>query len=201
MNVLFVCTGNTCRSPMAEALLKHRAPADINVKSCGMTAIPGAPASDQTTEVLKQQGIEINHQASPISEELVQWADLILTMTVSHKERLWTDYPKHRKKTYTLKEFALGADIEIWNQLEMAYADLEEKREQCLQKYDADLDPGKRNQLLFELCQPEFEKINYLKRQLIHSDIADPFGGPIAYYLETKEEIEACLDKWLSSQR
>lgn len=198
MNVLFVCTGNTCRSPMAEALLKHRAPANMHVKSCGITAIPGAPASRQTTEVLRQQGIAINHESTPINEELVQWADVILTMTASHKEMLWTNYPKERKKTYTLKEFALHADIQIWNQLEKAYSDLEEKRERYLQKYDADEEPEKSHQLLFEACRSELEAIQQLKRQLTHSDIADPFGGPIEYYLETKQEIESCLDQWLS---
>ncbi|WP_152656866.1 low molecular weight protein arginine phosphatase [Oceanobacillus sp. CFH 90083] len=198
MNVLFVCTGNTCRSPMAEALLKHRAQADIQVKSCGITAMPGAPVSSRTAEVLKQEGITINHQASSISEELVQWADVILTMTASHKEMVWSNYPEERKKTYTLKEFALHADIEIWNQLEKAYTDLEEKRKHCLEQHDLETDPIKQSELLYEACHEQIEAIQYLKRQLTHSDIADPFGGSIEDYLKTKQEIESCLDQWLS---
>ncbi|WP_077602251.1 low molecular weight protein arginine phosphatase [Oceanobacillus sojae] len=200
MNVLFVCTGNTCRSPMAEALLKHRAPADMHVKSCGITAMPGAPVSSQAAEILREQGIEMNHQASQISEEVVQWADLILTMTASHKEMIWAKYPEERKKTYTLKEFALHADIQIWNQLEQAYTELEEKRKRCLEQSDAELDPVQQNQLLYEACHEELETIHRLKSQLVHSDIADPFGGPAAYYLETKQEIETCLNQWLSSE-
>lgn len=200
MNVLFVCTGNTCRSPMAEALLKHRAPADMHVKSCGITAMSGAPASSQTAEVLREQGIEMNHQASPISKELVQWADIILTMTASHKEIVWSNYPEGRKKTYTLKEFALHADIQIWNQLEKVYTDLEEKRKCCLEQMDSETDPVKQNQLLYEACREELEMIHSLKSQLLHSDIADPFGGPASYYLETKREIETCLNQWLSTE-
>lgn len=61
------------------------------------------------------------------------------------------------------------------------------------------MDPIEQRQRLYEIGQEEMETIRDLKRQLTHSDIADPFGGSTAHYLKTKQEIEACLDRWLSS--
>ncbi|MFD1064506.1 low molecular weight protein arginine phosphatase [Oceanobacillus locisalsi] len=196
MNVLFVCTGNTCRSPMAEAMLKNRAETDIQVKSCGISAMPGAQMSSQTKEVLRQQGIDMPHEATPINDSLVQWADWILTMTASHKETLWFRYPENRKKLYTLKEFALHADKQIWNQLEKAYADLEEKKRRYSEQSDSEMDAA--GQSVYEVCREEMETIHHLKRQLTHSDIADPIGGLALDYLRTEQEIEACLNQWLS---
>ena len=129
MNILFVCTGNTCRSPMAAALLKEKAQEkgiDINVKSAGVYAIDGQSASKGAIEALKGDGINIEtHRASIIYEDLLEWADLILTMGVSHKEILLSKYNFIKEKVYTLKEYAygreenvrdpFGGDIHIYN--------------------------------------------------------------------------------------
>lgn len=104
-NVLFVCTGNTCRSPMAEALLKHKGNSDIQVKSAGVYADIGSKASNNTQLVLEENGIECNHTSSPLTEELVEWATLILTMTTSHKFSVIDRFPHSAQKVYTLKEF------------------------------------------------------------------------------------------------
>lgn len=105
-NVLFVCTGNTCRSPMAEALLKHVKNSDqLDVKSAGVFAIDGNDASRYAVEALSEKGIQCSHQSSSLSKELVDWATIILTMTNNHKQSVIDLYPQAGRKTYTLAEY------------------------------------------------------------------------------------------------
>ncbi|MGD6991190.1 low molecular weight protein arginine phosphatase [Sutcliffiella horikoshii] len=106
MNVLFVCTGNTCRSPMAAAILAGRDIKDVEVRSAGVFAMPGSEASSQAREVLKEKGLPVEHQSSQVSDELIEWADYIFTMTAQHKMLLENSYPNSLGKTYTLKGFA-----------------------------------------------------------------------------------------------
>ncbi|MCA1032112.1 low molecular weight protein arginine phosphatase [Bacillus timonensis] len=104
-NILFVCTGNTCRSPMAEALLKYKKKDELHVRSAGVFANQGSEASYQTVQVLNEEGIPNQHRSSLLSEEHVKWATYILTMTTSHKQLINSQYPEAREKTFTLKEF------------------------------------------------------------------------------------------------
>ena len=88
-NLLFVCTGNTCRSPMAAALARHalrsRGWSQVEVGSAGVGAMPGSPASEEVPVVLAERGVELGeHAARQLTPELVEWADLILAMSPSH---------------------------------------------------------------------------------------------------------------------
>ncbi len=104
--VLFVCTGNTCRSPMAEALLKHlKTSEQIEVKSAGVFAMDGNNASPNAIEALREKGIACEHQSSSLSPDLVEWATIILTMTNSHKQSVIDYYPDAGRKTFTLAEY------------------------------------------------------------------------------------------------
>ena len=117
MNVLFVCTGNTCRSPMAQALFKemaNKAGINVSVKSAGIFALDGEKASKGAIEALKLEGVDISsHRAKIIYRDLLEEADLILTMSISHKETLLSKYSSIQGKIYTLKEYAYGIEGDV----------------------------------------------------------------------------------------
>lgn len=136
MNIYFVCTGNTCRSPMAEAILRAKGIEGVNVKSAGIYAMPGGTMSSGTTQVLTEQNMLIHHQSSPVTLDDLQWADLILTMTNSHKQGLLQAFPQVADKTFSLKEYATNT----------------------------------------------------------HGDVSDPYGGSVAIYRQTFEELSTLID-------
>lgn len=108
--ILFVCTGNTCRSPMAEAILKNKKVEGIEVRSAGVFAAAGERASAHAQTVLNQNKIPHNHSSSLLTGEIVEWTELILTMTASHKQAVLRHYPEAASKVFTLKEFS-GVEV------------------------------------------------------------------------------------------
>jgi protein-tyrosine-phosphatase len=104
--ILFVCTGNTCRSPMAEAMFRVKAGDHLEIRSAGVAAFDGQQASEYARQVLMQRGIEHDHRAQRLNDELINWADLVLTMTKGHKSAILSFFPHASEKVYTLKEYA-----------------------------------------------------------------------------------------------
>jgi protein-tyrosine-phosphatase len=108
--VLIVCTGNLCRSPMAEGLLQARlarddARQDWQVASAGVWTVDGRPASAHAVEVMAQRGIDLSaHRSCNITREMMSQADLVLAMTRSHTEALGAAFPAHARKVYLLSE-------------------------------------------------------------------------------------------------
>ena len=104
--ILIICTGNTCRSPMAEKLLQHALAAEeeplngLKVESAGVAAIPGEPPSAHSIAALNRINIDLtSHKSKPITQELIDNAFMILGMTDSHLDTLEFNYnqnlPKH----------------------------------------------------------------------------------------------------------
>ncbi len=107
MNILFVCTGNTCRSAMAAAIMNKIAmenDLDVRIESAGIFAQDGQSASDNAVKALETYNIDLsNHRTKPVTEDIVKQSDIILTMTEAHKQIL---KPLAEEKVYTLLEYA-----------------------------------------------------------------------------------------------
>jgi len=109
VHVLFVCTGNTCRSALAEAIARQviaeRGLRDIEVSSAGTSAWDGAPASDGALLVGLERRLDLNaHRARQLSREIVAVADLILGMGPHHVER--SDVLGGASRTFLLTDYA-----------------------------------------------------------------------------------------------
>ena len=96
--VLMVCTGNTCRSPLAQVLLKRLRP-QWEVRSAGILARP-APASAHSRQVARERGLDLSdHQAQKVSSSLLHWADDVLCMTENHRRALQQSFPEATTQT------------------------------------------------------------------------------------------------------
>ncbi len=106
--ILFVCTGNVCRSPMAEGLFRKAVEgrSDYRVMSAGLGAAEGQPPTGHAVEAVKELGVDISGQRSRmLTPELVDAADYIFGMTHSHIDTVMLLYPHAAEKTFLLREF------------------------------------------------------------------------------------------------
>ena len=117
MKILFVCTGNSCRSPMAAALFDKMAKknnSNFLVDNCGTATLVGMSASKNAIDIMRREDIDISaHKSKPINKDFVDWADLILTMEERHREKILQQWPASSAKVFLLTEFAKEGERDI----------------------------------------------------------------------------------------
>jgi protein-tyrosine-phosphatase len=189
LHILFVCTGNTCRSPLAEGMLRmmaQREQAQLEVRSAGVSAVDGAPISRNSGTILQELGFQGIMRSNTLAEENMNWAHVILTMTVNHKRTVIQRHPDAVDKVFTLKEF-VEDDPHILAAIQ--------QREQLAAEI----------QMKSALSQPisseELSLIRRLEDAVPDYDISDPFGGSLDSYRVTASEIEQSLTKLLHKLR
>ena len=114
-NILIVCVGNICRSPIAEALLKAALttikPGNYKVSSAGIGALVGYPADATAKELMITKGFDISeHRADQLNEDMIRKADIILVMESAHKQAIEAKQPSAKGKIFRLGEWG-GFDI------------------------------------------------------------------------------------------
>jgi len=182
-NILLVCTGNTCRSPMAEAMLREMArEADIpvEVRSAGVGAIDGHPVSAHAAEALRKRNLPVPGPSRMLTGEHVEWANLILTMTSSHKRAIIQRHPQAVEKTFTLKEYALHEGVD---------AAAAEELDRLVAQWQIGLATGQK------MDEADLARLQELQQQMPDLDIADPFGGSLEMYEQCAEEIAESLGR------
>ena len=119
MKIMFICTGNICRSAMARCILEDKFyGTEHEVYSCGTYAEDGNQSTFSAIEVMREYGLNLkNHRATNIRNSKIEEMDLILCMTWSHKNMVQQMYPELKDKIYTFKEYVnydeTGRDIDI----------------------------------------------------------------------------------------
>ena len=110
-NILFICTGNICRSPFAHALfaklVTQKRLRGIVADSAGLIALPGNSATYMAKRVAEEFEVDLSgHKAKSVSNALVAWSSLILVMEKSHEDTLLKDFPEAKGKTRLIRQFA-----------------------------------------------------------------------------------------------
>lgn len=110
--IMFICTGNICRSAMAEKMMAKKIKEqnkDIQVYSSGIYAEDGDISTENAVDIMKERGIDLTqHRATNIANSKIKEMDLILCATVSHKYNVIQMYPELKEKVFTIKEYVDG---------------------------------------------------------------------------------------------
>ena len=151
MLIVIVCTGNTCRSPMAEALLRKLVAEQLGCKieeveqrgvlisSAGVSASPGGGAAPEAIATMKQRGLDLSrHESQPLTEKLVRQADVIFALTGAHRQAIVRRWPEAAPRTLLVQpdntdiEDPIGAPAEVYEQCALTIEDALRKQVQAL---------------------------------------------------------------------
>ncbi|MGN6405360.1 arsenate reductase/protein-tyrosine-phosphatase family protein [Sinomonas sp.] len=176
--ILTVCTGNVCRSPLAERLLQsgldEAAPGAFSVSSAGVRALVGQPAQSGSAEIAQRLGTSLEtFTARQLTERLVADADLILVLAEAHRAPLLALAPSALKRTFTLREFARIVEL-------LPGPTTRETVQETWHRYVADGD-----------------RIRHRARG--DNDVTDPYGLDAAAYEQMAREITPAVSTLISA--
>ncbi|MET4157278.1 low molecular weight phosphatase family protein [Agromyces sp. PvR057] len=187
MNVLVVCTGNICRSPVAERVLAARLASaglgDVIVSSAGTAALAGQPMTPQAAAQALRFGADpAGHASRQLTERLVEDADLVLTATRAHRAEVAELVPRAARRAYTLREFArvldfLSADGALEPPAAAAGSRLQQATDAAARSRGFAPPPSDPND----------------------DDILDPYRAPDAVYDEAGRLIDDAVDRIVSA--
>ena len=176
--VLHVCTGNICRSPMAEHLMRAHLEArgieGFEVASAGTRGLVGEPVQPHAAQAMSTLD-STAFRARRLVAELVEQSDLVLTATRQHRGEAVTLCPRAAAKTFTLREF--------------------DRLLSAVDPTDLPTDPEERARALVPLAARQRGLVRPDRPE--DDDVEDPYGGPAAGYPPTARLIESALLRWL----
>jgi protein-tyrosine phosphatase len=190
--VIFVCTGNICRSPMAEQMLIQKAEQSklpITVVSAGVMAMTGDPMTPQSADAMTKRGFTpTKHVSQDLIPKLLEEADLVLTATLDHRSAIARMLPKASKYSFTIDEFArltsfLRADPEFQEEFKKKPKET-------------------RDQYLKRAMQEAVLLRGMVPTNLDPKDVIDPYGESIEVYNQVAEHIDVMLEiivEWMSA--
>ena len=182
--VLMICTGNICRSPMAEQILEQKASKaklPIKVQSAGVMAMTGSPMTPQSGDAMKARGFTPGkHISRDLTPEMLEKADLVLTATLDHRSEIARMLPKASKYSFTIDEFArltsfLSSNPEFQDEFKK---NRKETREEFLRR-------TMKEAVLLRGMVPTGQD---------PKDVIDPYGESVEVYEQVAEQIDIMLD-------
>jgi protein-tyrosine-phosphatase len=135
-NILFVCTANTCRSPMAAVLFRHALAAESDplrslvVESAGISAMSGYPAATNADQAMRKVGLSLqSHRSTALTQEMLDRAFAVFCMTESHRAVIGVQFERAPERLFLMREFVAGGDRDLPDPFGMNLAAYEASRD------------------------------------------------------------------------